>query len=71
VENLNYLPAKELAKKVEDSGKTFEAALAAGRKNIFGYARILQSGENPQFGFISIENARKKGIMPIPFTMDK
>ena len=71
VANLDLLPAATFLKEDEDSKKTFVAAIEAGNQQLQDCARMLQSGENPQFGLISIGDSRKKGIMPIPFTMDK
>jgi hypothetical protein len=71
VKNIDLLPAQELLKEFVDSHKTFGAAIEAGNRELRGYSRLLQSGEDPQYDLISIEAARKKGIMPIPFTMDK
>ncbi len=71
VANIDLLPAKTFLKEHEDSQKTFFAALKSGNADLQGYARKLQSGDNPEFGLISIKDSRKKGIMPIPFTMDK
>ena len=71
VANIGLLPAQTFLKEHEASQKTFFAAIKSGNNDLQGYARMLQSGDNPEFGLISIEDARKKGIMPIPFTMDK
>lgn len=71
VKSINLLPEQEIVKEYADSLKTFLAAIQSGDKKLQGYARLLQSQENAQFGLISIEDARKQGIMPIPFTMDK
>ena len=71
VTKLDFLPMEERFREYQDSYKTFNGALASGQKKIQQYARILQSGKHPSFALISIEDARKLGIMPIPFTMDK
>lgn len=71
VKNINLLPAQDFLKEYEDSRKTFLAAIESGDEKLHGYARMLQNGKNAKFGLISIEDARKQGIMPIPFTMDK
>lgn len=71
VKKLGYLPRQELSKEYKDSYKTFNQALESGSADILKYSRILQAKSNPHFGLISIEDSRKQGIMPIPFTMDK
>lgn len=71
VKNLAFLPEQKIVQEYKDSVKTFNQAMASGDESIQRYARKLQSGDDPQFGLISIEEARKKGIMSIPFTMDK
>ncbi|MCF7788470.1 MAG: hypothetical protein K9N47_20280 [Prosthecobacter sp.] len=71
VKNLGFLPEQKIVQEYTDSVKTFNQAMASGDESIQRYARKLQSGDDPQFGLISVEEARKKGIMAIPFTMDK
>lgn len=71
VKNLGFLPEQKIVQEYKDSVKTFNQAMSSGEATLQRYARKLQSGDDPQFGLISIEDARKKGIMSIPFTMDK
>ena len=71
IKNMDLLPKQEIKKEYADSFKTFSQAIGSGNSNIQKYARLLQNGENPDYALISIEDARKMGIMPIPFSMDK
>ncbi|WP_395744169.1 hypothetical protein [Prosthecobacter sp.] len=71
VKNKDLLPEKEFLKEYDDSRKTFLAALNAGITKLQSCARKLQSGDDPLYALISIEEYRKKGIMPIPFAKEK
>lgn len=71
VKKLDLLPQQEKHKEYEASKNTFLQALNSGDKKIQSCARNLQGGSDPQYALISIEGARKMGIMPIPFSMDK
>lgn len=71
VKNIGLLPRREKDKEYEDSKRTFLQAIASGNRTIQGCARNLQLKGDPEFALISIDDSRKIGIMPIPFTMDK
>ena len=70
VKKMDLLPSQDQLKEYQDSVKTFVEAVAVGNDTIKKYARKLQGNEDARFRFISIEDARDLGIMPIPFTMD-
>jgi len=71
VKQLALLPSQEKLKEYQDSVKTFVEAVAVGNDAINKYARKLQSQDDAEFRFVSIDDARQLGIMPIPFTLDK
>jgi hypothetical protein len=71
VKKMDLLPSQDKLKEYQDSVKTFVEAVAVGNDTIKKYARKLQNNEDARFRFVSIEDARDLGIMPIPFTMDK
>jgi hypothetical protein len=71
VKKMDLLPSQAQRKEYQDSVKTFVEAVYVGNDTIKKYARKLQSNEDVRFRFVSIEDARDLGIMPIPFTMDK
>lgn len=70
VKKMDLLPSQDQLKEYQDSVKTFMQAVARGNDTINKYARKLQGNEDARFRFVSIEDARDLGIMPIPFTMD-
>lgn len=71
VKKLELLPSQEKLKEYQDSVKTFAEAVAVGNDTIKKYTRKLQSQDDARFRFVSIDDARQLGIMPIPFTLDK
>ncbi|OYW76062.1 MAG: hypothetical protein B7Z37_10470, partial [Verrucomicrobia bacterium 12-59-8] len=71
VKNLGYLPKQEKFKEYDDSYKTFGEAVDTGISIIQANARTLQTRSDPRFRLVSIDEARKDGIKPIAFTMDK
>ncbi len=71
VKKIDLLPSQDKLKEYQDSVKTFVEAVSVGNDTINKYARKLQNNEDARFRFVSIEDARDLGIMPIPFTMDK
>ena len=71
VKKLDLLPPQEKNKENDASVNTFTEAVNVGNNRIDSCARQLLSERDARYRLISIDDERKRGINPIPYSVDK
>jgi hypothetical protein len=65
LKDLPKIPVKLKQREFQASFETFQTAMGAGNETLEEHADVMVRGTNPDVQLISIEDARKFGIMPI------
>ena len=71
IKDLPKMPDKLKQREFQASFETFQTAMGAGNESLEENAEVMISGSDPDTQLISIEDARKFGIMPIASGREK